>query len=173
MSFNKNACKRLSIIAGITRENKDITTIISDIVHSFLDRMIYNLIQILNFCNRRTITVQDLQFLLKLDNQFIICPEQLTKLIRMCTDKKDLDAVLRGDSGYKVYTLRKPFNNLVFEICKDYTTDPPHFAKNVMILLQILTEDLIIKTMNRAGIVMYNRDTLLIRDLELAMKLCP
>lgn len=174
MSFNKNACKRLSIISGVSRENKDITSIINEIVYTFLDKIIYNLIQIINYCGRRTISVNDVKFLFKMTKGYhVICSENFHKLVTMCSRKKELISVLKKEYFGCVYTLRTPFNKLINDICKSYCEDPPHIGKNVAILLQTITEDFIIRIMNRATNFMYNRDTLLTRDIETAIKLTP
>ena len=174
MSFNKNASKRLSIIAGIDRESREITNVINDIVQNYLDRILKQLINVVLFSSRKTITVDDIRFLPQ------ICPNQpniatadnLNSLTKTFI-QKDLNEILCGRKGYAIYTLKKPFDNLVRETTLNLFQDEVRIGKNVVALLQHMTEHHVITIMNHAATytVRDNRDTLLLKDIETTLKI--
>ena len=178
MSFNKNACKRLSIIAGLSRENNEITNIINKLVYKYVHGIIHSLLQIISYCDKKTITVADVKLLMSIKNvgdiTSIVCVDDLSKLMHIKTKQTDLFHILDGKSkGYNIFTLKSPFNNLIKGICKEILNNEsniPHIGKNVNVLLQSLTENYIIMVMNR-GTAGISRETLLLRDIELGSDL--
>jgi len=171
MSFNINACKRLSIIAGITRENKQVTNIINEIVNNYITIIIHNLLDIIVFCGRKTITVDDIKFLCNIRNTpSIISSDNIN--FKSCIQQKDLILV---NKSYNIYTLKKPFINLINNIIKDYLGQNNfRIGKNVHLILQNMTEHYIIEIMKKAHyFIMNERETLLPRDIELAVNLVP
>ena len=170
MAFNKNACKRLSIIAGIDRESNKILNIIDEIVNTFLVKILRRVINVVIFSGRKTITIEDLQFLHLLCSEYppIVCPTNLYKLLTMCKDTND---VLSKKEGYTLFTLKKPFDQLVRKIVRELFTQEIRISKNVSLLLQTMTEHHVITIMNRARtyISRENRDTLLLRDIKNAL----
>jgi histone H3/H4 len=171
MAFNKSACKRLSIIAGINRESNKIMDIIDEIVNTFIIKTLRCLTNIVLFSGRKTITIRDLQFLPLICPEYshIACPMNLDKLLKMCKITTD---ILCGEKGYALFTLKKPFNELIHKILREQSTEEIRIGRNVGLLLQTMTEHHIITIMNRAGsnIAIENRDTLLLRDIENAIR---
>lgn len=173
MSFNKNASKRLSIIAGIDRESREITDIISNISHNYLTKLLKRLINVVLFAGRKTIAVDDIRFLSQIcpDQPTVACPSNLSNLTKACTVQSDLEEVLRGKRGYTNYTLKKPFNNLVRSITRDLYREEIRIGKNVVSILQSMTEQHIVTVMNHAATytIRESRGTLLPRDIETAL----
>nr|QBK88136.1 MAG: histone-like protein [Marseillevirus LCMAC202] len=174
MSFNKNASKRLSVIAGINRESREIADIINSIVHEYLTKTLGNAIKVVLFSGRKTLIVDDLRFLSRIcpDYPQVACPTNLAKLAKVCIESKDIEAVLRGYKGYSLYTLKRPFNNLVRGLAHELCRADIRIGKNVIPLLQNMTEHQIIKIMNQAATytIRDNRDTLLPKDIETALR---
>lgn len=175
MSFNKNSSKRLSILAGVERGSRELTDIINKIVKQYLHDIIYNLIQIVLFTGRKTITTDDFKILSKISPIYpnIIVANDLSKLTRLCIDTQDILTVMNCNSGYNVYTLKNPFNNYIREITRDLCEEEIRLGKNVVILLQNMVEHHLITIMNQA--ITYtngdNRDTLLSKDIEIVLDL--
>ena len=168
MSFNKNACKRLGTIAGVNRESMEITDTVRHIVDDYLTTLIYNVIQVVRYSGRKTITVDDIRFLSQItDLPNITYANNLTILTKMCVNSNDMLNVLQGYSGYTIYTQKKPFAELVREIVHDSCKDDLRIGKNVTLLLQNLVEHKIIRLFNRGAEFMKscNRDTLLAKDI--------
>nr|QBK87602.1 MAG: histone-like protein [Marseillevirus LCMAC201] len=167
MSFNKNASKRLSIIAGIKRGSHGVTDIIKDVARDYLTKILRSTINIVLFSGRKTLLVEDLRFLSRicLESPQVACPTNLVKLAKVCIKPKDIEAVLYGYRGYSLYTLKKPFNKLVRDIIHELYREEIRIGKNVTLLLQNMTEHHIIKVMNHAA-TYSNRNTLLAKDIE-------
>lgn len=174
MSFNKNATKRLSIIAGINRESRDVTNIINHTVQEYLNTIIRQVLSVVLFAGRKTILVKDVRFLHRVcPNQIqIACPTNLEKLSKLCINTVDIKMVLGGTKSYALYTLKKPFSKYVRNIITELSELDIRVGKNVMTLLQTMTEQHIINIMNRAATytIRDNRDTLLPLDIETALK---
>lgn len=167
MAFNKNACKRLSIIAGINRESSKVVDIVDQIVQTFLVKTLRRVINVVIFSGRKTITVDDLRFLSHVcpDQLQIACPQSLSKMMSMC---KDTNRVMSGKEGYALFTLKKPFEQLIRKITRELCTDEIRIGKNVSLLLQTMTEHHVITIMNRAATytARSGRETLLPRDIR-------
>lgn len=156
MSFNKNASKRLSIVAGIDRTSRDILYEINYITIEYIETYLKRLINILVFANRKTVTVDDMCILPYICKEYphIICSNTLSL-------KKDI-----------IHTLHKPFEDMVRDIIK--TTNPEiRLGKNTVILLQNLAENYIVKLMRTGSLFMKSdrRDTLLPKDIDNAHKI--
>lgn len=175
MSFNKNASKRLSIIAGVERESRDITDIINSISQKYLFTLLNQLVNIILYSGRKTISVHDVRFLPQLcpEYPYIACATTLTKMTKLRIKRDDLEDVLRQRKGYSVYTLKKPFESLVRDIIHKLHDEEIRLGKNVVQLLQNLTEHHIIDIMNRAATytIRDKRDTLLPRDINTVLKI--
>ncbi len=175
MSFNKNASKRLSIIAGIDRESRKVTDIINKLVHEYLTKTLHNAISVVLFSGRKTLIVDDLRFLSRICPEYpqVACPTNLAKLLQVCIKTTDLETVLSGHKGYPLYTLKNPFNNLVRDITQGLSREEIRIGKNVVPLLQNMTEQYIIRIMTRAATYTLrdNRDTLLPRDIENTLRI--
>ena len=170
MSFNKNAAKRLCTVAGINRESREITNIINRIVKTYLTTTLRCIVNVVLFSGRKTILIEDVRFLHRIcpDQSWVASPSKLEKLSKSCMNKKDIAEILRGTKGYAIYTLKRPFNQLVRKIIHELSEPDIRIGKNVMALLQNMTEYHIITIMNRAATYTDrdNRDTLLPLDIE-------
>ena len=156
MSFNKNASKRLSIVAGIDRTSRDILDYINCVTGEYIKTYLERLVYILVFTNRKTVMVEDIRILSHICREYphIICSDTLSV-------KKDI-----------IHTLHKPFEDMIRDIIK--TINPEiRLGKNTVTLLQNLVEHYIIKLMSIGSLFMRSdrRDTLLLKDLENAEKI--
>ena len=118
MSFNKNATKRLSIIAGINRESRDVTNIINLIVQEYISTIIRQALSVVLFAGRKTILVEDVRFLHRVcpNRAKVSCPTNLDKLSKLCINPEDIKMVLVGTKSYALYTLKRPFNSPFFSL---------------------------------------------------------
>ena len=168
MSFNKNATKRLSLVAGISRESTEITDIVNELVKEYLCGILRQAAIICSFTGKRTILVNDIQFLSQVCGNIpkIICPNNLSKITQVSI--KNIIS-----NGYAVYTCKKPFFGLVRGLLDEMGNRHLRLGKNVVPLLQYLTEQEIISIMIKAKILMEldGRDTLLLRDMSAIIKL--
>jgi len=174
MAFNKNSSKRLSIIAGINRESSDVIEIINTIAETYIHNIIKKTKHILIFTTKKTLSTTDIGILAELDNTFpqIICNDSLNELMETRMTNNDLHDVLNGEKSYNIYTVKKSFNNLVRKIIAIEFNEKIKIGKNVIVLLQNMTEQFIIILMNNAlDIMNYNKhDTLVAKDIALAHK---
>jgi histone H3/H4 len=154
MSFNKSACKRLNIAAGVERSSTELPKFISKIVDEYISSLLEKLINIANFAGRKTIVLQDVTILGKLSNKYkiIICPNNYSILVKTNTE-------------YSLFTVKKPFEQKVRSIIEPFQL---RMGKNVILLLQNMTEQYIITIIQKANIFTKNsqRDTLLPKDIE-------
>lgn len=171
MSFNKNACKRLSIVAGIERESKDVMVYVNILTSEYLETLLYRITQIISLSSKKTINVNDIKFLSVICQEYpqVACPESFTKLVQVYIDS---DLVREGGS-FALYTLKKPFETFVRDVLARLNPDL-RFGKNSLLLIQYLTEQYIISLMRNANVFMKldNRDTLFAKDLEALKKVC-
>ncbi len=175
MSFNKNAAKRLCTVAGINRESREITDIINRIVKTYLTTTLRRVINVVLFSGRKTVVVEDIRFLHRIcpDQPWVASPSNLEKLSKICMNREDIVEILQGTKGYAIYTLKRPFNQLTREIIRELSESNIRIGKNVMLLLQNMTEQHVITIMNRAATYTTrdNRDTLLPLDIETVLKI--
>jgi len=172
MSFNRNACKRLSFIAGIERESNEICDLIMENVDKYLYKLLDKLITLILYSDRKTITVNDIRFIHTIDNNYpnIIIPNNFSKFIKNYTNDKDIHNI---NHSYAIYTLKTPFQNLVKAHLKRIASEDIRIGKDVLIVLQNITEQFIINILKQAYLFtqLSKRETLLIRDIELALKI--
>ena len=163
MSISKNACKRLSIVAGVHREEHQIIDHCNILIEKYIQKIVSDVANIVIFSGKKTITVSDVKMLCVLSKYpQIVCPTNLDKLVNHCTNDEDLQS--RKD--YPLYTLRKPFEDCVRSFLREFDL---RIGKNVITLLQTLTEHYIIVIMSRAKKIAEPRETLLLRDLKKAV----
>ena len=171
MAFNKNSSKRLCFIAGIQRESSDIIEEINNIAESYIKNIIKKTQYICFLSNKKTILISDICFLSQIDDTIpkIIYSDKLGSFIKTRMKKNDIIDVIEGNKGYNVFTVKNSFNIIVKKIL-DENNSSIKLGKNVLILIQNLTEQYIIKLLNISFNIMKrnNRHTVLLKDIELA-----
>lgn len=161
MSFNKNAVKRFAKVANINRVCKDMTDIVNKCAREYLSLLVYRLKCMSEFCNRKTILVEDIMFI------HVLNPEYP----KLCVYKNSAGKFKMYTSDlqkeYTLLTLRKPCETAIREMVENDF----RFGKNVLAILQHLVEQYIITIFRQAARFMRasDRETLLDRDIKAAL----
>jgi histone H3/H4 len=166
--LNKNACKRLCRAAGIPRASNDIQDIINVICNKFLKITLARLVQLVLYTNKKTIILDDIKFLSN------ICPDHPKIVMASNFNKKILMTIKKDIIYYKIYTLKGSFNIMIRELLYEISNNKDiRFGKDVVIVLQHLTEQYIITILKSCHIHMKqnNRDTLLVKDINSTLQI--
>ena len=147
--FNKSAIKKMGTSIGIKRESSNIVDIIEILAEKYLYTLLFKIVEIINYSNRKTIGIIDLQFLEQIEN-----------------NNYNFNWYLYI-SGVETFILKKPFMELVRRFLKDITETEIRIAKGVGAVLQIITEQYILNILKAANKVALHckRDTLFVQDI--------
>lgn len=162
MSFNKNACKRLCSVVNIKRESNDIHIIINNIVNNYITNIIKAICKIVSFCGRKTITKDDINIFHKIHNINLIYPDNISKIFNSNTNSQK---VIESNRYYSLYTLKKPFDNMIRNIINDIHSELC-VGKDVIILLQSITEDYIINILKKSYVYKNKEGNLTFQNIE-------
>lgn len=169
MLVNQHAMKRLCILAGVERYNHDLTTMIDNLFQMFIEKLIYQCINVLTLTGKKTITTADIVMVTNL------CPDEyphffvasnLFKITRVTTRKDHLINVLKGERPYQVYIPKKPVTEYCRKIIAKYIDYEIRLGKNTSNCIQLLGENFIVNMLTEGALYLDDRDTLMPRDIK-------
>lgn len=149
MVLNINSVKRLCTLAGVSRISHENVELLNNLLSQHLRRLLLRLIELTNFCKLKTIGIAEIRFLTQ------ICPNQPT--------------ILCSSELSQLCIPKKPFEILVRKIAFGF--DPEiRFGKNVITLLQGMTEYYLIDILSKAKLVS-SKETLTTNDISRVFKI--
>lgn len=161
--FNTNTIKRLASLAGINRQNKDVRNYINNIADDYLNQLLKRVLNIVVYAGRKTICVEDVQFLSN------ICPQYPKIIASDNTDKLTVVYILNAQgSRHCVRSRKKTFNTYIRTRINDLSMEEMRIGKNVSVIIQSLIEQYIVSVLKKAARLLryQERETLLVRDLQ-------
>jgi len=157
MSFNTSSCKRLTVAANVSRFNHQVPEVLNTIATAFLSEYLDNLTVLMAYCNKKTITVNDIKFISTINYRF-------PKII--CSNKPQFHfSKMSSQLAYPLYTTKKPFRELVRKLLKVEL----RFTKEAFLVLQSIVEHFLIKIINLSH-YFNEKDTLFPENITMTIK---
>jgi len=144
--------------ANISRFNHQVPEIVNTIATIFLKEYLDNLTTLMNYCNKKTVSVNDIKFVTSINYRF-------PKII--CSNKPQFHFSKTGTSqfAYPLYTTKKPFRDLVRKLLSVEL----RFTNEAFLVLQSTLEHFIIKILNLSH-YFNEKDTLFPENILMTLK---